>query len=77
MEQDQQLLDLHARHAADVIMRLRYEQALRDAERRKDEFLAMLAHELRNPLAPIVNSIELMRREYGATMFVRQHVFSS
>ena len=35
MEQDQQLLDLHARHAADVIMRLRYEQALRDAERRK------------------------------------------
>src|ERR1019366_3745891 len=29
------------------------QQALRDADRRKDEFLAMLAHELRNPLAPI------------------------
>ena len=30
-------------------------QALREADRRKDEFLAMLAHELRNPLAPIRN----------------------
>ncbi|WP_422929267.1 hybrid sensor histidine kinase/response regulator [Singulisphaera sp. PoT] len=33
-----------------------------DADRRKDEFLAMLAHELRNPLAPIRNSVGLMRR---------------
>src|SRR4051794_17634264 len=33
----------------------------RDADRRKDEFLAMLAHELRNPLAPIRNSLELLR----------------
>lgn len=37
------------------------EQALRDADRRKDEFLAMLAHELRNPLAPIRNAVELLR----------------
>ncbi len=35
--------------------------ALEDADRRKDEFLAMLAHELRNPLAPIVNALEIMR----------------
>ena len=34
---------------------------LRDEHRRKDEFLAMLAHELRNPLAPLVNSIEILR----------------
>src|ERR671935_686457 len=34
----------------------------RDANRRKDEFLAMLSHELRNPLAPIRNAVELMRR---------------
>ncbi len=35
---------------------------LRAADRRKDEFLAMLAHELRNPLAPIVNALSLVRR---------------
>jgi len=37
------------------------EQALRDADRRKDEFLATLAHELRNPLAPIRNGLELVK----------------
>ncbi len=36
-------------------------QALQEADRRKNEFLAMLAHELRNPLAPILTSIELFR----------------
>jgi two-component system CheB/CheR fusion protein len=35
---------------------------LASAERRKDQFLAMLAHELRNPLAPIRNAVELMRQ---------------
>jgi PAS domain S-box-containing protein len=38
---------------ADVTERRRHEQSLHDADRRKDEFLATLAHELRNPLAPI------------------------
>ena len=38
------------------------EGVLREADRRKDEFLATLSHELRNPLAPIRNAIELMRR---------------
>src|SRR3954470_9752983 len=38
------------------------EEQLQDANRRKDEFLAMLSHELRNPLAPIRNAVELMRR---------------
>jgi PAS domain S-box-containing protein len=37
--------------------------ALRDADRRKDEFLATLAHELRNPLAPILNSLHVLRAE--------------
>ncbi len=36
------------------------EEALRDQDRRKDEFLAMLAHELRNPLAPIRNATSIM-----------------
>ncbi len=36
------------------------ELALREADRRKDEFLATLAHELRNPLAPILNSVQLL-----------------
>ncbi|MEX1034276.1 MAG: PAS domain S-box protein [Cellvibrionaceae bacterium] len=38
------------------------EAALQEASRRKDEFLAMLAHELRNPLGPLHNSMVLMRR---------------
>jgi signal transduction histidine kinase/ActR/RegA family two-component response regulator len=37
------------------------ESALRDADRRKDDFLAMLAHELRNPLAPIRNALHILR----------------
>ena len=36
-------------------------EALQAADRRKDEFLAMLAHELRNPLAPIRNAVEILR----------------
>jgi signal transduction histidine kinase len=39
------------------------EARLRDAARRKDEFLATLAHELRNPLAPVRNAVELIRRD--------------
>jgi signal transduction histidine kinase len=38
------------------------EEQLQDASRRKDEFLAMLSHELRNPLAPIRNAVEVIRR---------------
>jgi len=48
-----------------AIERVRAEQALKEADRRKDEFLATLAHELRNPLAPISNAIQLLRRPDG------------
>lgn len=42
--------------------RQRAEADLREADRRKDEFLEMLAHELRNPLAPIINALHLLKR---------------
>jgi PAS domain S-box-containing protein len=45
----------------DITDRKAGEQALRDADRRKDEFLAVLAHELRNPLAPLRSATELLR----------------
>jgi signal transduction histidine kinase/ActR/RegA family two-component response regulator len=47
---------------AEIAERTRAEAALIEADRHKDEFLAILAHELRNPLAPIRNAIEIMSR---------------
>jgi two-component system CheB/CheR fusion protein len=70
------LRDAAPRLAAERVLREGYERAqtqaqeelrrraeeIAAADRRKDQFLAMLAHELRNPLAPIRNSVELMRQ---------------
>ncbi|MBL8828793.1 MAG: PAS domain-containing protein [Planctomycetaceae bacterium] len=47
--------------ALDITAQKRLEQALRDDDRRKDEFLATLAHELRNPLAPIRNAVQILK----------------
>ena len=52
----------HIGTSLDIAERKRVEEALAEADSRKDEFLAMLAHELRGPLAPIRNSIEIIRR---------------
>jgi PAS domain S-box-containing protein len=49
--------------ARDITERKRAERMLREADRRKDEFLATLAHELRNPLAPLRHAAELLRRD--------------
>ena len=49
----------------DVTDRKEAEVALRDADRKKDDFLALLAHELRNPLAPIRNGLQVMRLAEG------------
>ena len=46
---------------AEVVERMRAQEALEAADRRKDDFLAMLSHELRNPLAAIQGAIELMQ----------------
>ncbi len=60
-----QLIEILSRTAGIAVERRRDEKALREADRRKDEFLATLAHELRNPLAPIMNSLELMKMADG------------
>ncbi len=54
----------------DVTELKQLQEALRQSDRRKDEFLAMLAHELRNPLAPILNALHIMRlgRNNAATI---------
>jgi PAS domain S-box-containing protein len=46
----------------DVDDKRRAEEALKEADRRKDAFLAMLAHELRNPLAPVRSAVEVLNR---------------
>jgi PAS domain S-box-containing protein len=49
----------------DVTEQRKLQDALQDADRRKDEFLAMLAHELRNPVAPIRNAAEVLARLFA------------
>jgi signal transduction histidine kinase len=48
---------------SEIRERARAEEALKDADRQKNEFLAMLAHELRNPLAPIKSAVQLLSME--------------
>jgi PAS domain S-box-containing protein len=52
--------------AIDITDRLRAEEELKEAHRRKDEFIATLAHELRNPLSPIHFSVEICRSQADA-----------
>ncbi|MDR5737641.1 PAS domain S-box protein [Caballeronia sp. LZ016] len=58
--------DVIVASVSDTSARKRMELALLDADRRKDEFLAMLAHELRNPLAPLRTVVTLLRRGSSA-----------
>jgi PAS domain S-box-containing protein len=58
--------------AIDITERKHAEEALQLADRRKDEFLAMLAHELRNPLAPISSAADMLRIAYAAEPRVKQ-----
>ena len=50
----------------DITERKHAEEALRDADRKKDDFIATLAHELRNPLAPIRNAADVLRQKDAA-----------
>ena len=54
-----------ANRAAVAVENARLYEKMKEADRRKDEFLATLAHELRNPLAPIRNALQLMARSSG------------
>ena len=75
-----ELAEARAQLRAETAARDTAEQQLRSADRRKDEFLATLAHELRNPLAPIRNSLKLLaapqldepKREWGRRVISRQ-----
>ena len=51
--------------ARDVTAEVLAQQQLREADRRKDDFIAVLAHELRNPLAPIRTGLEILQRVGG------------
>ena len=73
-EAEMRRLQVYCRLASDFIQRIRLEHALREresalqeADRRKDEFLALLAHELRNPLAPIRYAISAVRNPASTT----------
>jgi two-component system CheB/CheR fusion protein len=64
---DQGRIDRWAGIHLDIARLKLTEQALREADRRKDEFLATLAHELRNPLAPIRNSVYILNAANAGT----------
>jgi signal transduction histidine kinase len=57
------LAEINMALKAENCERLRAETALKEANQQKDEFLAILAHELRNPLAPIRSAVEIMHRD--------------
>jgi PAS domain S-box-containing protein len=59
-------------YCIDVGDRKRAEEALREADRKKDDFIALLAHELRNPLAPIRNGLQVLRLASGDVDAVAQ-----
>ncbi len=64
-EDDEAVLVQLAQMASVAVEKARLVESLQDADRRKDEFLATLAHELRNPLAPLRNGLEVLRLARG------------
>src|SRR5699024_3710747 len=64
---ERDLAEFGSRITSIALARTRANEALRAADQRKDEFLATLAHELRNPLAPLRNGLEIIRRNNPET----------
>src|SRR5207253_10221460 len=69
----QVLLELYAAALGHLCTLKQREEALREADRRKDQSLAMLVHELRNPLAPIKNAVE-RSEEHTSELQSRGHL---
>ena len=65
-----EFLDTLSHYVTSACVRLRLVESLRESDRRKDLFLATLAHELRNPLAPVLTGLEIMRRSKGDVVTV-------
>ncbi len=65
--------DITERREAELAL-LESDRQLREADRRKDEFLAMLAHELRNPLAPIRNAVKLLEASCSGNPESRRYI---
>ncbi len=63
--EDVEVMTTLCAHAATALENARRYREVREADRRKDDFLARLAHELRNPLAPIVHALHLLDRVPG------------
>jgi PAS domain S-box-containing protein len=63
-----------AAYFRDISDRKQAEERLREADRRKTEFLAVLAHELRNPLAPLRNSVQILKLHAAADSFLSHTV---
>ncbi|HEY9385200.1 MAG TPA: PAS domain S-box protein [Gemmatimonadales bacterium] len=70
-EREKDLVDLCARQAVDFMENARLYNELQEADRTKNDFLATLAHELRNPLAPIRNTVEMLQRSDPPTAPLR------
>jgi signal transduction histidine kinase/DNA-binding response OmpR family regulator len=60
-DREARMVEIYAQQAAQFIENARFHREIREADRHKGEFLAMLAHELRNPLSPLLNAMHLLR----------------
>jgi signal transduction histidine kinase/CheY-like chemotaxis protein len=72
LQTDRLLLGVGANQAAVVLQHKRTAAAFQELDRRKDEFLAILAHELRNPLAPLSNSLEVLKVAENSSELMEQ-----
>lgn len=71
-KQTEQLAGFNLSLTAQIAERTRAEAALQEADQRKDQFLATLAHELRNPLSPLLSAAQLLSLEPNSSLEVKE-----